>query len=90
MTKLFPEEDNEKYTDENGAEYNVDRDTHDHDMTYENEGKRDLSPMVRISVGEYDKLRDQTKYITDPTLIGYIDKMEFFLKEIRKHIVRKY
>ena len=88
MTKLFPEEDN--YTDENGAEYKVDRDTHDHDMTYENEGKRDLSPMVRISVGEYDKLRDQTKYITDPTLIGYIDKMEFFLKEIRKHIVRKY
>ena len=88
MTQTFPEEDN--YTDENGAEYKVDRDTHDHDMTYENEGKRDLSPMVRISVGEYDKLRDQTKYITDPTLIGYIDKMEFFLKEIRKHIVRKY
>ena len=66
------------------------RDTHDHDMTYENEGKRDLSPMVRISVAEYDKLRDQTKYITDPTLIGAIDKIEFFVKELRKHIVRKY
>ena len=38
----------------------------------------------------YDRLKDQSKYITDPTLIGYIDKMEFFLKEIRKHIVRKY
>ena len=61
----------------------IDRDTHDHDMTYENEGKRDLSPMVRISVGEYDKLRDQTKYITDPTLIATIDKIEFFVKEFR-------
>ena len=43
MTKLFPEEDinfkasDEVYTDENGAKYEVDRDTHDHDMTYENE-----------------------------------------------------
>ena len=98
MTNLYlgGEDLPDDYTYENGAEYNienkddVDRDTHDHDMTYENEGKRDLSPMGRISVGEYDKLRDQTKYITDPTLIGYIDKMEFFLKEIRKHIVRKY
>ena len=79
MTNLYlgGEDLPDDYTDENGAEYNienkedVDRDTHDHDMTY-------------------DKLRDQTKYITDPTLIGYIDKMEFFLKEIRKHIVRKY
>ena len=88
MTKLFPEEDNEKYTDENGATYEVD--THDHDMTYENETTRDTSPMVRISLKEYNDLRDQTKYITDPTLIGAIDKIEFFVKEIRKHIVRKY
>ena len=60
------------------------------DKTFENESTRDTSPMVRISIKEYNDLRDQTKYITDPTLIGYIDKMEFFLKEIRKHIVRKY
>ena len=67
MTNLYMggEDLPDDYTDENGAEYNidnkenVDRDTHDHDMTYENEGKRDLSPMVRISVAEYDKLRDQ-------------------------------
>ena len=26
MTKLFPEEDNEEYTDENGAKYSVDTD----------------------------------------------------------------
>ena len=99
MTKLFPEEDNsyavkaseEVYTDENGAEYKVnDRDTHDHDLTYENESTRDTTPMVRISLKEYDALRDQTKYITDPTLIGAIDKIEFFVKELRKHIVRKY
>tara|TARA_Y100000817_G_scaffold134554_1_gene105434 strand:+ start:338 stop:595 length:258 start_codon:yes stop_codon:yes gene_type:complete len=61
----------------------------EHDRTYENEGARDYSPMVQISIKEYDKLKEQGKYITDPTLIGMIDKMEFFLKELRKHIVRK-
>ena len=104
MTKLYMggEDLPDDYIDENGAHYNVDKPVqedkrmyehhkeHGQDMSYENEVTRDLSPMVRISVAEYDKLRDQTKYITDPTLIGYIDKMEFFLKEIRKHIVRKY
>ena len=63
----------------------IDRDTHDHDMTYENE-----QSMVTIPLKEYDKLKDQSKYITDDTLIGYIDKVEFFVKEIRKHIVRKW
>ena len=84
MTQLFPGED-EKYTDENGAEYKVDRDTHDHDLTYENE-----QSTVTIPLREYDRLKDQKNYITDPTLIGAIDKMEFFLKELRKHIIRKY
>ena len=63
--------------------------TNEHDRTYENEGSRDLSPMVQISIKEYDKLKEQSKYITDPTLIGMIDKLEFFVKELRKHIVRK-
>ena len=36
------------------------------DATMENEGSRDLSPMVQISVKEYDKLKEQDKYITDP------------------------
>ena len=58
------------------------------DATMENEGSRDLSPMVQISVKEYDNLKDQGKYITDPTLIATIDKLEFFVKELRKHIVR--
>ena len=59
------------------------------DATMENEGNRDLSPMVQISVKEYDSLKEQGKYITDPTLIATIDKIEFFVKELRKHIVRK-
>ena len=84
MTQLFPGED-EKYTDENGAEYKVDRDSHDHDLTYENE-----QSTVTIPLREYDRLKEQKNYITDPTLVGAIDKMEFFLKELRKHIVRKY
>ena len=64
---------------------NIDRDTHDHDLTYENE-----QSTVTIPLKEYDKLKDQSKYITDDTLIGHIDKIEFFVKEIRKHIIRKW
>ena len=63
---------------------NIDRDTHDHDLTYENE-----QSTVTIPLKEYDRLKDQSKYITDDTLIGHIDKIEFFVKELRKHIVRK-
>ena len=59
------------------------------DATMENEGNRDLSPMVQISVKEYDSLKEQGKYITAPTLIATIDKIEFFVKELRKHIIRK-
>jgi hypothetical protein len=64
---------------------NIDRDTHDHDLTYENE-----QSTVTIPLKEYDRLKDQSKYITDDTLIGHIDKIEFFVKEIRKHIIRKW
>ena len=59
-------------------------DTRDHDTTYENE-----QSMVTIPLRDYDKLKDQEKYITDPNLIASIDKIEFFVKELRKHIVRK-
>ncbi len=58
------------------------------DATLENEGSRDLSPMVSISLREYDQLKEKTRYITDKSLIEYIDKIEFFVKELRKHIVR--
>ena len=58
------------------------------DATMENEASRDLSPMVQISLKEYDKLKERSKYITDRDLIAMIDKIEFFVKELRKHIVR--
>jgi|TARA_B100000085_G_C18360051_1_gene437932 hypothetical protein len=61
----------------------IDRDTHDHDLTYENE-----QSTVTIPLKEYDKLKEKSKYITDKDMIGYIDKIEFFVKELRKHIVR--
>ena len=35
--------------------------THEHDRTYENEGSRDLSPMVQISIKEYDKFLSLSK-----------------------------
>ena len=38
--------------------------TNEHDKTYENESTRDYSPMVQISVKEYDRLKEQGKYIT--------------------------
>ncbi len=59
------------------------------DATMENE-HQPPSPMVQIPLKEYDELKDQQKFITDKTLIDYIDKIEFFVKELRKHIVRKF
>ena len=61
----------------------IDRDTHDHDMTYENE-----QSMVTIPLKEYDKLKDKSNYITDPSLIAVIDKIEELTRALRKHIVR--
>ena len=63
----------------------IDRDTHDHDMTYENE-----QSMVTITLKEYDKLKEQKNYITDPSLIAVIDKLEELVRALRKHIVRKF
>ena len=69
-------------------------DDKDCDKTFENESTRDTSPMVRISIKEYNDLRDQTKkaskYITDPDLIAIIDKIEELTRALRKHIHRKY
>ena len=67
------------------SDENIDRDTHDHDMTYENE-----QSMVTIPLKEYDKLKEQGKYITDPSLISVIDKIEELTRALRKHIIRKY
>ncbi len=56
------------------------------DATFEDEVSSTRT--VTIPLREYDKLKEKSKFITDPTLIGYIDKIEFFVKELRKHIVR--
>ena len=64
---------------------NIDRDTHDHDLTYENE-----QSTVTIPLKEYDKLKQQDQYITDPSLIAIIDKIDELTRALRKHIVRKF
>jgi hypothetical protein len=64
---------------------NIERDSHEHDMTYENE-----QSMVTIPLKEYDKLKEQGQYITDPSLISIIDKIEELTRALRKHIVRKF
>ena len=58
------------------------------DATYENESARDTSPMVQISLKEYDKLKERSKYITDKDMIAVIDKIEELVRALRKHIVR--
>ena len=62
-----------------------DRDTHDHDLTYENEQSTGTIPLK-----EYDKLKQQSSYITDTSLIAVIDKIEELVRALRKHIVRKF
>ena len=60
-------------------------DDRDVDSTYENE-----QSMVTIPLKEYDKLKEQNNYITDPSLISVIDKIEELVRALRKHIVRKF
>ena len=58
------------------------------DATMENEGRENYGPMVQISLKEYDKLKERSKYITDRDLIACIDKIEELVRALRKHIVR--
>ena len=64
---------------------NYDRDSHEQDMTYENE-----QSTVTIPIKEYDKLKAEQSSITDPSLISIIDKIEELTRALRKHIVRKF
>ena len=57
------------------------------DLTYENETEAP-SPMVRISIKEYDKLKEEQSFIKDKNLISIIDKIEELVRALRKHIVR--
>jgi|TARA_B100000989_G_C19468232_1_gene439396 hypothetical protein len=58
-------------------------DDRDSDATFENE-----QSTVTITLKEYDKLKERSKYITDRNLIGCIDKIEELVRALRKHIVR--
>jgi len=58
----------------------------DHDRSYENEVTP--SPMVQISLKEYDKLKEKQHYITDKAMIDNIDNIERLVRSLRKHIVR--
>ena len=60
-------------------------DDKDVDKSFENE-----QSTVTIPLKEYDKLKEQGKYITDPSLISVIDKIEELTRALRKHIIRKY
>ena len=60
-------------------------DDRDVDRSYENE-----QSTVTITLKEYDKLKEQRNYITDPSLISIIDKMEELTRALRRHIVRKF
>ena len=60
----------------------------DVDNTFESESTRDTTPMVQISLKEYDKLKERSKYITDRDMIAVIDKIEELVRALRKHIVR--
>jgi|TARA_R110000744_G_scaffold243_1_gene927 hypothetical protein len=61
--------------------------TDEEDKTYENESPSP-TPMVQISLKEYDKLKEHQKFITDKYLIGCIDNLERLVRVLRKHIVR--
>ena len=60
-------------------------DDRDNDKSFENE-----QSMVTIPLKEYDKLKEQKNYITDPGLIAVIDKLEELTRALRRHIVRKF
>ena len=63
-------------------------DDRDVDNTFESEATRDTTPMVQITLKEYDKLKERSKYITDRDMIAVIDKIEELVRALRKHIVR--
>ena len=61
--------------------------TNEHDKSYENETPAP-SPMVQISLKEYDKLKEKQHFITDKAMIDTIDNLERLVRSLRKHIVR--
>ena len=58
------------------------------DLTYENETEAP-SPMVHISLKEYNKLKEEQSFIKDKSLIAIIDKVEELIRALRKSIIRE-
>ena len=57
------------------------------DASMENEASPP-TPMVQISLKEYDKLKAKQHYITDKSMIDIIVNLERLVRALRKHIVR--
>ena len=58
-----------------------------HQLTYENETK--LNRTVTIPLAEYDKLKEEQHYITDPNMIAIVDKIGELIRAVRKNIRMK-
>jgi hypothetical protein len=58
-----------------------------HNLTYENETQ--LNRTVTIPLAEYDKLKEEQHYITDPNMIAIVDKIGELIRALRKNIRMK-
>lgn len=58
-----------------------------HQLTYENETQ--LNRTVTIPLAEYDKLKEEQHYITDPNMIAIVDKIGELIRALRKNIRMK-
>ena len=54
------------------------------DASFENESRT-----VTIPLKEYDKLKEQNHYITDPDMIAIVDKIGELVRALRKNIRMK-
>ena len=52
--------------------------------SYENEST--IQRTVTIPLAEYDKLKEEQHYITDPNMIAIVDKIGELIRALRKNI----
>ena len=55
--------------------------------SYENESS--IQRTVTIPLSEYDKLKEEQHYITDPNMIAIVDKIGELVRALRKNIRMK-
>ena len=55
--------------------------------SYENESS--IQRTVTIPLAEYDKLKEEQHYITDPNMIAIVDKIGELIRALRKNIRMK-